>query len=139
MADLILDDDQMCFCCGPKNPIGLRLAFEETPEGRTRTVWRPRKEHQGFKDIVHGGLVATVLDEVMIRMLHHRGVPAVTGTMELKLLKPLRAERDYRFEAWLVKERGRALLTEAEAVDAETEERVAWGKATCVRARGADG
>ena len=50
-----------------------------------------------------------------------------------------RLERDYRFEAWLVKERGRALLTEAEAVDAETEERVAWGKATCVRARGADG
>jgi hypothetical protein len=88
MSDLILDDDQMCFCCGPKNPIGLKLRFENLEDGRTRTVWRPRQEHQGFKDIVHGGLVATVLDEVMIRMLYHRGIPAVTGTMETKLLKP---------------------------------------------------
>jgi acyl-coenzyme A thioesterase PaaI-like protein len=133
MADLILDDDEMCFCCGAKNPIGLKLAFEETPDGRTRTIWRPRKEHQGFKDIVHGGLVATVLDEVMIRMLYLRGIPAVTGTMETKLVQPLRADRDYRFEAWLVKDRGRAVLTEAEAFDMESGERVAWGRATCVR------
>lgn len=133
MAGLILDDDQMCFCCGPENPIGLRLTFEETPDGRTRTVWRPRKEHQGFKDIVHGGLVATVLDEVMIRMLYMRGIPAVTGTMETKLLKPLEAGRDYRFEGWLVRDRGRAVITEAEALDAESGERVAWGRATCVR------
>lgn len=133
MADLILDDDQMCFCCGPRNPIGLKLAFDQAPDGRTRTVWRPRREHQGFKDIVHGGLVATVLDEVMIRMLYLRGIPAVTGTMETKLLRPLRAERDYRFEGWLVKDRGRAVITEAEAFDMESGERVAWGKATCVR------
>lgn len=133
MTDLTLDDDQMCFCCGPKNPIGLKLIFETTPEGRMRTVWRPKKEHQGFKDIVHGGLVATVLDEVMIRMLYGRGIAAVTGTMEAKLMKPLREGRDYRFEAWLTQDRGRAVLTEAEAFDAETGERVAAGKATCIR------
>ncbi len=131
--DMVLDDDQMCFCCGSKNPIGLKLTFEPTPEGRLRTIWRPRKEHQGFKDIVHGGLVATVLDEVMIRMLYHRGIEAVTGTLDTKLMKPLRWGRDYRFEAWLVQDRGRAVLTEAEAFDAEGGERVARGKATCVR------
>jgi len=129
----MLDDDQMCFCCGAKNPIGLKLIFETTPEGRTRTVWRPKKEHQGFKDIVHGGLVAAVLDEVMIRMLIQRGIPAVTGTLETRLTKPLREGRDYRFEAWLTQDRGRALLTEAEAFDAATGERVAAGKATCIR------
>ncbi|HEX7077627.1 MAG TPA: PaaI family thioesterase [Candidatus Eisenbacteria bacterium] len=133
MAEITLDDDQMCFCCGPRNPIGLRLSFEETSGGRTRTVWTPRPEHQGFKDIVHGGLVSTVLDEVMVRMLYLRGVHAITGTMETKLYRPLRAGRAYRFEAWLVRDRGRALLTEAEAFDAETGERVAAGKATCVR------
>lgn len=133
MADMTLDDDQMCFCCGPNNPIGLKLKFEDFPDGRTLTVWRPRKEHEGFKGIVHGGLVATVLDEVMIRMLYHRGIAAVTGTLETKLVKPLRAGREYRFEARMVRDRGRALLTEAEAFDAESGERVAWGKATCVR------
>lgn len=133
MADMTLDDDQMCFCCGPNNPIGLKLKFEDFPDGRTLTVWRPRKEHEGFKGIVHGGLVATVLDEVMIRMLYHRGIAAVTGTLETKLVKPLRAGREYRFEARMVRDRGRALLTAAEAFDAESGERVAWGKATCVR------
>jgi acyl-coenzyme A thioesterase PaaI-like protein len=133
MRDMVLDDDQMCFCCGVKNPIGLKLTFAPTPEGRISTVWRPKKEHQGFKDIIHGGLVATVLDEVMIRMLYHRGVSAVTGTLETKLMKPLRWGREYRFEAWVARDRARAVHTEAEAFDAETGERVARGKATCIR------
>ena len=133
--EITLNDDRMCFCCGTENPIGLKLAFEAGPAGRLRTIWRPRKEHQGFKDIIHGGLVATVLDEVMIRVLYDRGIEAVTGSMQTKLLKPMRWGRDYRFEGWIVSDRGRAVLTEGEATDAETGERVAWGKATCVRVR----
>ncbi|HEY6572623.1 MAG TPA: PaaI family thioesterase, partial [Candidatus Eisenbacteria bacterium] len=90
MSQIVLDDDAYCFCCGRENPIGLKLEFEETPEGRMRTLWTPRKEHQGFKDIVHGGLVGTVLDEVMVRLLYLRGIHAVTAGMETKLLKPVR-------------------------------------------------
>ena len=128
-----LEDDRMCFCCGERNPIGLKLAFETTPEGRLRTVWRPKREHVGFKDLIHGGLVATVLDEVMARVIFDRGVPGVTASMETKLLLPVRAGRDYRFEAWIVRERSRTVETEAEAVDIESGERAAWGKATFVR------
>ena len=95
---LPLDDDAMCFCCGPKNPIGLKLEFETTAEGRMRTIWTPRKEHQGFKDIVHGGLVATVLDEVMVRLLYLRGISAVTAGMETKWIEPVRWGTAYRFE-----------------------------------------
>jgi len=133
VADIVLTDDAMCFCCGPKNPIGLKLEFETTGDARMRTVWTPRKEHQGFKDIVHGGLVVTVLDEVMVRMLHGRGISAVTAGMETKLIRPLRWGRSYRFEGWLVRDRGRALVTEAEAVDVDGGERVAWSRATCIR------
>jgi acyl-coenzyme A thioesterase PaaI-like protein len=128
-----LEDDGMCFCCGARNPIGLKLEFEDTPEGRMRTRWTPRREHQGFKDIVHGGLVAAVLDEVMVRLLFLRGMPAVTAGMETKLLRPLRWGREYRFDGWIVRDRGRAVLTEAEAYDVESGERVAWASATCVR------
>ncbi len=133
MTILTLEDDRMCFCCGSENPIGLKLAFEMTPEGRMRTVWTPRREHQGFKDLVHGGLVATVLDEVMIRLIYDMGIKAVTAGMETKLLRPLRAGHAYRFEGWLARDRGRAVMTEAEALDVVTGERVAWGKATCLR------
>ena len=123
----------MCFCCGPKNPIGLKLEFEMTAEGRMRTTWTPRKEHQGFKDIVHGGLVATVLDEVMVRLLYIRGIRAVTAGMETRLRRPLQWGRAYRFEGWIVQDRGRAVITEAEAAEADTGQRVAWGRATCMR------
>lgn len=133
MGALPLDDDAMCFCCGPKNPIGLKLEFETTADGRMRTIWTPRKEHQGFKDIVHGGLVATVLDEVMVRLLYVRGIPAVTAGMETKLLAPVRWGRPYRFEGWIVQDRGRAVITEAEAFLEETNERVASSRATCMR------
>ncbi|HEU4941152.1 MAG TPA: PaaI family thioesterase [Candidatus Eisenbacteria bacterium] len=130
-----LEDEGMCFCCGPRNPIGLHLEFEMTPDRRMRTVWTPREEHQGFKDIVHGGLVATVLDEVMVRLLYLLDIHAVTASMETKLIAPLRWGRPYRFEAWIVEDRRRAVITEAEAVDPETGARVAWGKATCVRVK----
>ncbi|HYR69689.1 MAG TPA: PaaI family thioesterase [Candidatus Dormibacteraeota bacterium] len=130
---LPLDDDAMCFCCGPKNPIGLKLEFETTADGRMRTIWTPRREHQGFKDIVHGGLVATVLDEVMVRLLYLRGISAVTAGMETKLIEPVRWGTPYRFEGWIVQDRGRAVITEAEAFLVEPELRVAWCRATCIR------
>ncbi len=133
MTSLPLDDDAMCFCCGAKNPIGLKLEFETTAEGRMRTIWTPRKEHQGFKDIVHGGLVATVLDEVMVRLLYLRGIAAVTAAMETKLIAPVRWGRPYRFDGWIVQDRGRAVITEAEAFLEETMERVASCRATCIR------
>ena len=133
MNRIVLDDDAYCFCCGPDNPIGLKLAFEATGQGGMRTIWTPRKEHQGFKDIVHGGLVATVLDEVMIRLLYDRGIYAVTAGLKTRLMKPVRWGRAYRFEARITADRRRALITEADAFDAETGEPVAWGRATCIR------
>lgn len=135
MSLISLEDDAMCFCCGSKNPIGLKLEFEETAEGRMRTIWTPRREHQGFKDVVHGGLVATVLDEVMVRLLYLRSIHAVTAGMETRLIQPLLWGAAYRFEGWIVQDRGRAVITEAEAVDPKTQKTVAWSKATCIRVK----
>jgi acyl-coenzyme A thioesterase PaaI-like protein len=128
-------DDGMCFCCGARNPIGLKLEFEMLPGERMQTYWTPRREHQGFKDIVHGGLVATLLDEVMIRLLYALGIRAVTAELTTRLLRPLRAERRYRFESRLLADRGRVLTAAAEGFDTESGERVTSGTAKCVRLR----
>jgi len=54
-----------CFVCGDANPLGLKLRFET--DGRVvRTHFRPCAEHVGFKGVVHGGITATVLDEIMV-------------------------------------------------------------------------
>jgi uncharacterized protein (TIGR00369 family) len=60
-----LPHTRSCFVCGESNPIGLKLRFET--DGRivqTRFIARP--EHVGFRQTVHGGLIATLLDEMMV-------------------------------------------------------------------------
>jgi acyl-coenzyme A thioesterase PaaI-like protein len=60
-----LPHTRSCFVCGEFNAAGLKLRFET--DGRiVQTRFRPRAEHVGFRQTVHGGLVATVLDEIMV-------------------------------------------------------------------------
>src|SRR5947207_8973523 len=60
-----LPHTRSCFVCGESNPIGLKLRFET--DGRiVQTHFRARAEHAGFKQTVHGGLIATLLDEIMV-------------------------------------------------------------------------
>ena len=54
-----------CFVCGESNPIGLKLRFE-TDGNIVRTQFVPRPEHVGFRKTVHGGIIATLLDEIMV-------------------------------------------------------------------------
>jgi len=54
-----------CFVCGESNPAGLNMRFET--DGRiVRAQFRPQPQHIGFKGVVHGGIIATVLDEIMV-------------------------------------------------------------------------
>lgn len=60
-----LPHTRSCFVCGESNPAGLRLRFET--DGRlVQTRFVPRAEHVGFRQTVHGGLIATLLDEIMV-------------------------------------------------------------------------
>jgi acyl-coenzyme A thioesterase PaaI-like protein len=60
-----LPHTRSCFVCGEHNPIGLRLRFET--DGREVCArFTPKAEHAGFRETIHGGLIATVLDEIMV-------------------------------------------------------------------------
>jgi uncharacterized protein (TIGR00369 family) len=54
-----------CFVCGDSNSIGLNLRFE-TDGHIVRARFTPQPEHIGFKQVVHGGIITTVLDEIMV-------------------------------------------------------------------------
>ena len=60
-----LPHTRSCFVCGESNPLGLRLRME-TDGQLVHVHFTPRLEHIGFKQVVHGGLLATVLDEIMV-------------------------------------------------------------------------
>ena len=56
----MLKDDKWCFACGSQNPHGLQMSDFDF-DGETYTArWRPSKFHQGWADILHGGIVAAV-------------------------------------------------------------------------------
>jgi uncharacterized protein (TIGR00369 family) len=60
-----LPHTKSCFVCGAENPIGFKLRFES--DGTlVRTTFIPRREHAGFKATVHGGVLSTLLDEIMV-------------------------------------------------------------------------
>ncbi|HEX7860601.1 MAG TPA: PaaI family thioesterase [Verrucomicrobiae bacterium] len=60
-----LPHSKSCFVCGSKNPIGLNLRFKT--DGRfVESTFTLRPEHCGFVGVVHGGILATILDELMV-------------------------------------------------------------------------
>jgi len=67
MALIELPHTPGCLVCGRGNPVGLHLSlFVETDDGEIRTQFTPGPEHIGFEGILHGGVLATVLDEAMV-------------------------------------------------------------------------
>ena len=64
MARQLDNSDEYCFACGRNNPIGLHLDFKFDGDKYIAKKTVPR-EYQGYKDIVHGGIVTTMLDEAM--------------------------------------------------------------------------
>jgi acyl-coenzyme A thioesterase PaaI-like protein len=104
-----------CFACGTNNPIGLKLSFRLEGDEYV-TEFTPGTHHQGYDDIVHGGLVATVLDEVMARMLWDRGFPFATAEMTVRYRAPLRVGTRARFVARMTRQRDKMIEAEAEAL-----------------------
>lgn len=82
-----LRDADMCFGCGVNNPIGLKLNFQQ--EGDViRAEFTPAKHHQGWADVVHGGLITCMLDEAMSYATMYNGICCVTAKMETRFRRP---------------------------------------------------
>src|SRR5258708_19098416 len=103
-----------CFVCGESNPIGLNLRFQT--DGRiVQTRFVPRPEHVGFKGTLHGGLIATVLDEIMVWACAVGTKRfAFCAEMTVRFLEPARPGHPLLAEAELVNNR-RDKLFEAKA------------------------
>ena len=101
-------NSRMCFACGIENPIGLKLKFYTDGEDRCTVHFHPRPEHQGYPGQVHGGLVSTLLDETMGRVLTHRNVWAMTGRLEIKFAKPVPLDQELTIVGELTRSRSRA-------------------------------
>jgi uncharacterized protein (TIGR00369 family) len=79
--------DHNCFACGGQNPIGMQLAIE-LGEGTARTEWTADPRYVGWEEKIHGGILATLLDEVMAWAPSSYDSWAVTAEMHLRYRSP---------------------------------------------------
>ncbi|MBI3014221.1 MAG: PaaI family thioesterase [Candidatus Tectomicrobia bacterium] len=129
-----LSDDGMCFACGKKNPLGLHLKVRLEGERDAVAEFTPAKNHQGYKDIVHGGILVTVLDEVIAHTLYQRGILAMTGKLEVRYHRPALVGETLQVRATIEKESSRGFDVRAQAVN-RAGEKVAEARATMIRQR----
>ena len=105
-----------CFVCGPENPIGLNLKFLSEAK-RTWTEFNPDRRHEGYKGLVHGGIIAAILDEVMIKAALAQGIVCVTASMEIRYKAPANIASQFHFEASVTSVRGRLIETTGTMID----------------------
>ena len=108
-----------CFGCGADNPRGMKLAFEQDHDAR-KIVGRFRfgPEYQGSNFVLHGGIIAVLLDEAMGKLNRFRNARAVTAELSVEYLRPVPVDAEIIVEAFEVSREGRNLFHRGEIRDA---------------------
>jgi len=105
-------DASWCFACGEQNPIGLHLHFVEQGDG-IRAEFTPGREFQGYAGVVHGGIVATALDEAMANLLYLRGREPLTGHLDIRFRREAPIGGRLVVSARIIGERAEVYIAEA--------------------------
>lgn len=117
-----------CFVCGPTHPIGLRIKYELTGDGAMNARWVPSRAWEGFRGIIHGGIVCTVLDEAMSKAVAASAGEALTAEMRVRFRRRIQPGQELAIRGWIVDRSKRRIRTEAVVAGADGEEFAhAWG------------
>lgn len=109
-----LSDDGWCFACGKHNPHGLNMKIEFSEEDSLAFCRLSlAKRFKGWDGIAHGGVVATMMDEIMAHAVIHFKAQAVTGTMESRYRAPVPLDTELMVTGWVSGGRGRLVQAQA--------------------------
>lgn len=107
-----------CFGCGPANPQGLHLVFTTSADGPEHPIATAQvqldRHHEGPPGYLHGGLVATLLDEAMSKLNRPLNVLAMTRHMEIDYLRPVPLFQPLTVISRHLRREGRKLFHHAE-------------------------
>jgi uncharacterized protein (TIGR00369 family) len=111
----------MCYICGRDNTAGLGMDFYDDGEGTVKSVVTPADHFQGYPGVLHGGVVAAILDEVVGRSTmatdHHRFMMTVNMTVQYRHPVPIGKEltaigRVVRLKGRIGKAQGQIILAD---------------------------
>ena len=113
-------DSNHCFVCGPSNPIGLGVKF--TLDGALcRGEFTPLPQHMGYRNVTHGGIVFSLLDDVMANWLWLQGLQCFTARADIRYRSELMVGTPVRLEGWCEKRKGRLAQMQGRVIRIEDE------------------
>ena len=117
-----------CFVCGPDNPIGLKIKFTIDDDEVCRGRFTPKENHVGYQNTTHGGIIFSLLDDVMANWLFLKNQVAQTAQCDLRYRQALPINNEVLLEGRCKKTKsrvdfmqGRVLLASDLTVIAESE------------------
>lgn len=126
MSNNTLPRNEYCFVCGTDNPIGLKLKFEKIDHGIVEAKFTPCSHFNGFKNVLHGGIISSVLDDAMDWAIHSgTNKWYVTTQMTVNFKKSGPVEEELTVKGWIVKEDG----TPCHYIEGEKIKRIQYAKA----------
>jgi acyl-coenzyme A thioesterase PaaI-like protein len=90
-----------CYVCGSANGHGLGLEFCRNEQGGVEAVFACQTVFEGYPDMLHGGIICTLLDGAMTNCLFAHGVTAVTAELKVRFRHPVVTRRPARVRAWI--------------------------------------
>lgn len=90
-----------CVVCGAANDHGLRLKFSPTEDGSVQARFYCDKTLEGYADILHGGVISSLLDGAMTNCLFAHGHPGLTAELTVRFRHPVRIGTAATVRAWI--------------------------------------
>lgn len=105
-SNALENEGNRCFVCGPGNPIGLGVRFSLDGD-ICRATFTPEQQHAGYDSVTHGGIVFSLLDDVMANWLWLQGIKSFTARADIRYRAALPVGTPVRLEGELARRRGR--------------------------------
>ena len=105
-----------CFVCGPDNPIGLKIKFTIDDDDICRGHFTSMENHVGYQNTTHGGIIFSLLDDVMANWLFLKNQVAQTAQCDLRYRQVLPVDEPVILEGWCEKQRSRVAFMKGQVI-----------------------
>ncbi len=111
-----IDLFENCFACGSKNRKGLKLKFFQEHDHAVAEFGCSR-DYEGYSGLIHGGIIAMLMDEAMAHAIIDHGLIAVTAQMHTHYRNPMKTGSKVKVRAWIKVAKTRTIQTAAQIED----------------------
>ena len=95
------DAHPFCFVCSAANPMGLALRYTAAPDGSVSASYLGHGAMEGYPGMLHGGIIAALLDGAMTNCLFAHGITALTAELRVRFRSPVHVAEELTVRAWL--------------------------------------